>query len=433
MDARTAQALIRFGLGRRGEEPLPTDPVAWLQAQVEGEDTAAFAGLPTVSDGLTLLREQLRLNLPPGTTLVGPVYQQDVRAQTELLLTTEAPFRERLVWFWANHFTVSTRQPQCYATVGPFVREAIRPYVTGPFLAMLVAVMRHPAMLVYLDNAGSVGPNSTAGKGQKRGLNENLARECLELHTLGVDGGYTQADVTELARVISGWSVDMDRLYPGFLFRPATHEPGGKTLLGRRVPPGEAGGIAALEMLANHPATHRHLAVKLVRHFVADVPPPGAVAAVEGVLRDTGGDLGAASIALLHLPEAWEPLGKVRTPQDYAVAALRALDLPAEATVPPAGMLNGVLTGLGQPVWAAPLPNGWADDAGGWTGPEAAMRRVDWAYSVSGRVGDRDAADVAEAALGPLLTAGTRDALHGAGSRRDALALLLSSPEFQRR
>ena len=433
MEIRTAHALIRFGLGRRGEEPLPTDPVAWLQAQVEGDDAAVFTGLPSVSDGLTLLREQQRLNLPPGITLVGPVYQQDVRAQTELLLTTDAPYRERLVWFWANHFTVSTRQAQCYATVGPFVREAIRPYVTGPFFAMLAAVMRHPSMLMYLDNNVSVGPNSVAGKGQKRGLNENLARECLELHTLGVDGGYTQADVTELARVISGWSVDLDRLYPGFLFRPTTHEPGGKKLLGRRIPPGEAGGIAALEMLANHPATHRHLATKLVRHFVADIPPPGAVAVIEGVLRDTGGDLGAASIALLHLPETWEPLSKVRSPQDYAVAALRALDLPAEATVPPAGVLNGVLAGLGQPVWAAPLPNGWADDAGGWTGPEASMRRVDWAYVVAGRAGDRDAAGVADAALGPLLTKGTRDAVHGAGSRRDALALLLSSPEFQRR
>ena len=437
MDLHTAQALIRFGLGRRGEEPLPSDPVAWLQAQVEGEDTAVFAGLPTAADGLTLLREQQRLILPPGTSLVGPVYQQDVRAQTELLLTTDAPFRERLVWFWANHFTVSTRQAQCSATVGPFVREAIRPYVTGPFFGMLIAVMQHPAMLMYLDNNVSVGPDSTVGRRQKRGLNENLARECLELHTLGVDGGYTQADVTELARVISGWSVDLERLSPGFLFRPDTHEPGGKVLLDRRIPPGEAGGMAALELLANHPATHRHLATKLVRHFVADAPPPGAVAVIEGVLRDTGGDLGAAAIALLHLPEAWAPLGKVRSPQDYAVAVLRALNLPAEKLVvqgaPPVGPLSGVLTGLGQPVWAALLPNGWADDAAGWTGPEASMRRVDWAYSIAGRAGDRDAADVAEAALGPLLEARTRDALHGAGSRRDALALLLSSPEFQRR
>ena len=433
MDTATAQAMIRFGLGRRGNEPLPADPVAWLQAQLEGDDAAAFPGLPTAADGLTLLREQQRLTLPPGTTLVGPVYQQDLRAQTELLLTTDAPFRERLVWFWANHFTVSTRQAKCYATVGPFVREAIRPYVTGPFFGMLAAVMRHPAMLMYLDNHVSVGPNSTAGRARGRGLNENLARECLELHTLGVDGGYAQADVTALAQVISGWSVDLERLYPGFLFRPATHEPGGKTLLGHRIPPGEAGGIAALEMLAQHPATHRHLATKLVRHFVADTPPPRAVAVIEAALRDTGGDLGAAATALTGLPEAWAPLGKVRSPQDYVVAVLRAMDLPLDKGGAPGGIVSGALGTLGQPVWAAPLPNGWADDAAGWAGPEAAMRRVDWAYGVAGRAGDRDAGAVAEAALGPLLAERTRDALHGAGSRRDALALLLCSPEFQRR
>ena len=430
MDLNTAQALIRFGLGRRGEEPLPTDPVAWLQAQVEADDTALSGqGLPTSADGLTVLREQNRLPLPPGTSLVGPVFQMDAKAQTELLLTTDAPFRERLVWFWANHFTVSVRQGQTNAVVGPFVREAIRPYVNGPFFGMLLAVMRHPAMLMYLDNIGSAGPDSPVGKAQHRGLNENLARECLELHTLGVDGGYTQADVTEFAKVLSGWSIDMERLYPGFLFRPATHEPGAKTVIGHRIPPGEAGGVVALEMLAHHPATYRHLATRLVRHFVADAPSPAAVAAIEGVLHDTDGDLGAASIALLHLPDAWTPLTKLRTPLDFSVAALRALDLPADKQVP----LGGVLGTLGQPLWTAPLPNGWSDAATDWAGPEAAMRRIDWIYGVAARAGDRDPVAIADAALGPLLAPRTRDALHGAGSRRDALTLLLSSPEFQRR
>lgn len=429
MDALTAQALIRFGLGRRGEEPLPTDPVAWLRAQVEADDAPFPANLPTSADGLTILREQNRLQLPRGASIVGPVFQQDVKAQTERLLSTDAPFRERLVWFWANHFTVSTREGSVYAVAGPFVREAIRPYVTGPFFAMLLAVMRHPAMLLYLNNAESVGPNSVVGQRQKRGLNENLARECLELHTLGVDGGYTQADVTEFARVISGWSVDMDRLYPGFLFRPGTHEPGAKTVLGHRIPPGEAGGVVALEMLAHHPATYRHLATRLARHFVSDTPSSEAIAAVEGVLHDTNGDLGAASLALLHLPEAWTPLTKLRMPQDFAVATLRALDLPEDKQ--PA--LQGVFGSLGQPLWMAPLPNGWADGPNDWSGPEAAVRRIDWAYSVAARAGDRDPVAVADAALGPLLAPGTRDALHTAGSRRDGLTLLLSSPEFQRR
>ncbi len=435
MDAQTAHALIRFGLGRRGEEAVPTDPVAWLTQQVEAPDPAPFdARLPTTADGLTVAREQFKLALPPGASLIKPLFEQDVLAQTGQLLTTAAPFRERLVWFWANHFTVSTRQGGTQAVVGPYIREAIRPNVTGPFFGMLLAVMRHPAMLMYLDNNNSFGPNSTAGRAQKRGLNENLARECLELHTVSPAAGYTQGDVTEFARVLTGWSIDYQRLFPGWLFRPGAHEPGMKTAMGRHFAEGEAGGIAALQFLASHPATHRHLATKLVRHFVSDTPAPDAVRTIEGVLRDTDGDLGAASIALVHLHDAWTPLTKLRAPQDYAVAALRALDLPADKQPP----LEGVLSNLGQPLWTAPLPNGWPDQAADWAAPEAMMRRIDWAYGVAahaagGGAGDRDPAAVADAALGPLLTPRTRDGMRGAGSRRDALTLLFTSPEFQRR
>ena len=430
MDTLTAQATIRFGLGRRGEEPLPADPIAWLQAQVEADDPAKFdARLPTTADGLTVLREQFKLNLPGKDSPVKPLYALDVAAQTEQLLTTAAPFRERLVWFWANHFTVSIRGGGTDATVGPYIREAIRPNVTGPFFAMLLAVMRHPAMLMYLDNNSSVGPNSTVAKNQHRGLNENLARECLELHTLSPASGYTQTDVTEFAKILTGWSVELQRLFPGYQFREATHEPGVKTLMGRHFPPGEPGGMAALEFLANHPATHRHLATKMVRHFVADDPPEAAVRTIEGVLRDTGGDLGAASIALIHLDEAWTPLAKLRSPLDFSVATLRALDLPPDKQVP----LAGVLGNLGQPLWTAPLPNGWSDLATDWAAPEAMMRRVDWTYSVASRAGDRDPQAVAEAALGPLLRPRTAEAMKHAGSRRDALTLLLTSPEFQRR
>ena len=430
MDTQTAQALIRFGLGRRGSEPLPTDPVAWLQKQLEGDDPATYeTKLPTTADGLTIMREEFKLNLPPGASLIKPLFQEDAAAQTKQLITTDAPFRERLVWFWANHFTVSTRQGGTDAVVGPYIREAIRPNVTGPFYAMLVAVMRHPAMLLYLDNTNSFGPNSIAGRNQHRGLNENLARECLELHTLSPAGGYTQQDVTSFAAILTGWSVDLQRLYPGYLFREGAHEPGSKTLLGRTFPPGEAGGFAALEFLANHPATHRHIATQLVTHFVADDPPPEAIRTIEGVLRDTGGDLGAASAALVTLEAAWTPLTKVRSPLDYTVATLRALDLPADKQVP----LPPVLGSLGQPLWTAPLPNGWPDTASDWAAPEAMVRRFDWTYSVAAHAGDTDPAAMADAAMGPLLRPATLAAMHGAGSRRDAITLLLSSPEFQRR
>jgi uncharacterized protein (DUF1800 family) len=284
-------------------------------------------------------------------------------------------------------------------------------------------------MLMYLDNNNSFGPDSTIGKNQHRGLNENLARECLELHTVSPASGYTQADVTEFAKIITGWSVELNRLVPGFVFREAAHEPGGKTLMGRKFPQGEAGGIAALEFLANHPATHKHLATQLVRHFVADDPPPDAVRTIEGVLRDTNGDLGAASTALLHLEAAWQPLTKLRTPLDFSVATLRALDLPADRVVP----LQGVLGSLGMPLWTAPLPNGWSDVATDWAAPEAMMRRVDWTYSIAGHSADRDPLEIADASLGALLRPRTLEAMRRAGSRRDALTLLLTSPEFQRR
>jgi uncharacterized protein (DUF1800 family) len=344
-------------------------------------------------------------------------------------IATQTPFRERLVWFWTNHFTVSLRRGQCAALAGAFVQEAIRPHVTGRFQDMLLAVMRHPAMLLYLDNAGSVGPGSVGGLRSHRGLNENLARECMELHTVSPAAGYSQADVTAFARILTGWSIELNDDSPGFMFRPRVHEPGEQTLMGRGFPDGEEGGVEALRFLANHPATHRFLATKLVCHFVADDPPQGAVRRIEGILRDTRGDLGAATAGLVGLEEAWRPGTKVRTPLDLVVASFRALEVPAD---PPPPFL-AILAGLGQPLWTAPAPNGWSDLAADWTGPEAMMRRIDWAFAVSGRLGDHDPAAIAEASLGPLRQPATQEAMAHAGSRREALTLLLTSPEFQRR
>ena len=187
--------------------------------------------------------------------------------------------------------------------------------------------------------------------------------------------------------------------------------------------------MAALAFLAGHPATHRHLAAKLVRHFVADAAPPDAVRRVEGKLRDTGGDLGAAAAALVGEPACWRPLAKLRAPQDYVLAALRAADLPVDKR--PDGA--AVMRALGQPLFGAPFPIGWPDQAADWAGPELMMRRVDWAYGFAGRGAALDAAMIAEASLGPLLSADTAGQIKGAGSRRDGLTLLFTSPEFQRR
>jgi uncharacterized protein (DUF1800 family) len=290
----------------------------------------------------------------------------------------------------------------------------------------------------------SVGPNSQFGQRQRAraeaepgmmmgamrgGLNENLAREILELHTVSPAAGYSQDDVTEFARVLTGWTAGNPGPSP-FLFRAATHEPGPKTVLGRSFPEGEAGGIAALEFLATHPATYRHLATKLVRHFVADEPPQAAVARIEAVLANSGGDLGQAARALVALQEAWaRPLAKLRTPSDFVLAALRATDSPM---APPARV--GAMFTLGQPLFAAPAPNGWPDTASAWTAPEALLRRIEWATQLANRLpSPPDPRALLEATLGEAADAPLVAAVRGAPTVRDGIMLVLASPTFQRR
>jgi uncharacterized protein (DUF1800 family) len=433
MDTRTAQALVRFGLGRKGAEALPSDPPAWLASQLEGPDPALSVPGASTADGLLAIREQRERaraqNLganPPIRTL----FRAEQAKYVNNLLGTDAPFRERLVTFWANHFTVSLKRGEVAAVVHAYIREAIRPHVTGRFSDMLLAVISHPAMLIYLDNAASVGPDSFIGVKTRRGLNENLARECLELHTVTPASGYTQADVTAFANVLTGWSVEIPKDPVGFVYRHFTHEPGTQTVMGQTFPGGEDGAVAALAWLAGHPSTQHNLATKLVRHFVSDTPPPGAVQRIEAVLRSSRGDLKAASLELTRLPEAWQPLTKLRSPADYIVAVMRAVNLPPEKRPLEVPQL---MAGLGQPLLSAPLPNGWPDTAADWAGSEAMMRRIDWAYGFSTRAETMDPEQVATATLGPLLTASTLEQIRRAGSRRDAFTLLFASPEFQRR
>ena len=429
MDIFAAQAIVRFGLGRRGAEPVPSNPASWLLDQLSQPDPASFADPPTTANGLAALREDRATKPPPGKSHSRKLFLAQAADQLSNAVMTLAPFRERLVWFWTNHFVISRRRHACTPVAAAFVEEAIRPHVTGRFGDMLLAVMRHPAMLLYLDNATSFGPDSPLGQKAHRGLNENLARECMELHTVSPLAGYTQADVTAVANILTGWSVDLKTEPFGFRYRPAAHEPGVQTVLQQPFPADELGGVAALAFLADHPATHRFLATKLVRHFVADDPPPAAVQAIEAVLRDTSGDLGAAAAALVKLDAAWTPNTKLRTPMEYFIASIRALDIPPDQ-IP---NMVGILDGLGQPLWNAPAPNGWPDRAADWAAPEAMLRRIDWASGFAGRIGNRDVAEVSDMTLGPLLRPETRDAIHRAGSRREATALLLTSPEFQRR
>ena len=427
MDQRVAIAWTRFGLGPRGTEAPPDDVLSWLDSQITAIDPGPPG--PTTPECLLALASDQTLKPPPGQRLVGPLMRAEIDAALSWRLATPLPYRERLVAFWSNHFAISLRAGAPSAVAGAFVREAIRPYVTGRFRDMLLAVMRHPAMLMYLNNAQSVGPHSLAGQRRGLGLNENLARECLELHTLSPAAGYTQQDVTSFAAILTGWSVQVRQEPRGFVFRPNIHEPGSKALMGHTYPEGEIGGVQALDWLASHPATHRHLAQKLARHFIADAPPPEAVRQIEARLRDSKGNLGAAALLIPRLQAAWAPGAKLRSPQDFAIAALRLLDLPPDNRPP----LQGLMAGLGQPLWNPPLPNGWPDDAASWAGPEAMLRRIDWCYALAGRAPQADPAALGESALGPLLRPDTMDAIAHAGSRREALALLLASAEFQRR
>ena len=449
MDEAKFIAATRFGFGPGPQDGQGGDARGWLKAQLQGPDpglaSGAFTGLPTGQQAVDALRADAMARktlkeqgLPEKGNFQSQaraLYEQDAAAQLNFAATTPAPFRERLVWFWANHFSVSAQQNQAAPLIGPMLREAIRPHVTGNFAGMVQAAERHPAMLRYLDNDVSIGPDSRAGQRPGRGLNENLGRECMELHTVGLAAGYTQADVTAMANILTGWSIapsDKGSDSTGFLCRPFAHEPGPQTVMGQTFDGGEQAGIDALNFLATYPTTYNLLAKKLVTHFVADNPPPGAVARISGVLRDTEGDLGAASAALVDLPRAWTPGQKLKTPFDYVVSTMRAAPPPPDQ---PAPKLLAILSGLGQPVWGAPLPNGWPDAAAPWAGSDSVTSRIDWAYTYAARFTDTGPApmDVAHAALGPLLRTATLAAMQSAGSRREALTLFLTAPEFQRR
>ena len=450
MDRINAQAFIRFGLGAGANDKPDSDPRGALKAQLQGPDpgqaAGAFERLPTGLDGMDavkadeLAREAfVRAGKPAGQK---PAYQSrtmylaDCNAQMGWATATNASFRERLVWFYANHFSVSIYQGQTASLMGPFIREAIRPFVNGNFTNMVLAAESHPAMLRYLDNEHSMGPNSVAGLKTGKGLNENLGRECMELHTVGLGAGYTQTDVTNMAKILTGWSDASSKeggMPTGFKYRPEMHEPGAQTVMGHRFDGGEQAGINALVFLSRYHTTYQMLAKKLVTHFVSDNPAPDDVARVATAMMDTEGDLAAAAAAVVDLDSAWQPLGKLKTPQEFIISTLRA--------APPADgkpvEYAGIASALGQPFWGAPLPNGWSDQAANWDGGDAILTRVDWAYTYAGRV-DHGAngpqpQQVADSALGDLLRPATASAIANAGSRREALTLLFAAPEFQRR
>lgn len=454
-------AANRFGLGARpGTLAQVDDPRAWLLAQLDAP-ALPRATLPTSTDYLRQEYDYLRDRRAArnredggrGGAATGfrqrfaPLQLGELGWRYRQAVATEQDFIERLVRFWSNHFAVSADKRTAALYAAPMEREAIRPHVTGTFADLLLAVEQHPAMLRYLDNVRSVGEQSRLAQRRRRrmddeaprraGLNENLAREILELHTLGVDGGYAQDDVRELARAITGWSVALPRDLDAdatttFRFRANAHEAGTRRVLGNRyATQGEAQGRAILRDLAAHPATARHVCGKLARHFVSDTPPRALVERMASAWARSGGALRAVYAAMIGSPEAWaEGARKLKTPDDFVVSALRSTaTLPAEQP----RALVGLLGRLGQPPFTPRSPAGFADDAAEWSGADAVWKRIQAAQTLAetatGTAPDplRTAGEV----FGTHLDAGTALALRRAESPREGLALLFASPAFQ--
>ncbi|MCB1380606.1 MAG: DUF1800 domain-containing protein [Alphaproteobacteria bacterium] len=368
-------------------------------------------------------------------------FVSDVHKRVIWAVTTPLPFVDRLLAYWSNHFTVSARQSPIGVITGPYEVEALQPHIGGRFADLLKAAVKHPAMLLYLNQSNSIGPNSPAGRRRNRGLNENLAREILELHTLGVNGGYTQADVTEFARLMTGWTVE--RKTGLAVFRRNQAEPGSKTLLGRKFGGGPAASgdfDAALDFLAEHPSTAKHVATRIVRHFIADDPAPDAIADVAQAFSRSGGDLLAVYRALASLPEARVRTGaKARTDRDFLIAALRAIALPKvrldTSGDPPkgVGLTVGALRLLQQPYWNALSPAGWPEEAGEWLSPAGLAGRLQIIPRLVRTSTLRTPDELIDRALGSVVSERTSRIVQAASNRDEAMALVLASPEFNRR
>jgi uncharacterized protein (DUF1800 family) len=456
-DLNAAIALTRFGLGAKAGEIVAArgDPQGYLLSQIRAGGADQPAGRTATSaerlNELLVYRQDRQAGKQAGQAKSDPSKMAahllrdeaggDFLARLRLGASTDAGFRERWTLFWTNHFTVSANKLATAALVGPFEEEAIRPRVFGRFEDLLVASSSHPGMLIYLDQAGSIGPNSQAAQvlaeqGKKRGLNENLAREIMELHTVGVEAGYAQADVTEFARAMTGWSVGgepdpVDRR-GGFLFRERAHEPGTRTIMGRRyAEDGRNQALAAMRDLAANPHTAHHLAVKVARHFVADDPPPALVARLERAWLQTGGHLGEMAKTLVTSPDAWSAAAlKFKTPYEFILSSWRAADF-----VPSDGMTAAqTLAAMGQKAFSAPSPKGWPDEAQVWCAPDAVVKRMVWSEAFAAEAAaQRDPRQLAVSALGSRLTPLVAATIARAETRAEGLSILLMSPEFQRR
>jgi uncharacterized protein (DUF1800 family) len=473
MDA-AIRALNRFGLGaRRDERRKIADPRGWLRAQLDAgapvvaaPEGASPGAIGDALRGLRMLAQGSEQERRAARQRLVEIGATEVRTALTERVSTDRPFVERLVAFWSNHLCVSIGgKAQVAPLAGAYERDVIRPHVLGRFEDMVLASAKHPAMLVYLDNFQSIGPNSrgarTAGQragGQRRGLNENYARELLELHTLGVNGGYTQRDVQELAKILTGWTIiglggPADRLVQqlgplrlgarrgegeearpgtpiGFVFQDLLHEPGHKVVMNEKyAEDGVTEGERVIRTLCRHSSTALFVATKLVTHFVGDEPPLAAVDRVARVFRSSDGDLKAVARALVEDPDAWrEDTRKFRTPQDWLVAVMRGFGV--RDTRPDTVNL---MRQLRQPFWSPQSPKGFGDTMQEWADPDSLLNRAELARTISklpgiGRLDPRSLLELVDAPSGdPVHTLLADNSIPAA----DRIALAIAGPAFQ--
>ncbi|KZY41148.1 hypothetical protein A3731_12320 [Roseovarius sp. HI0049] len=454
------RAAIRFGCGL-SPRIAPPDSAEAMLAQLVGRDRAAeafpvpgfqaavahYVAIRAARKALKAARTEAEQaeRLETRKKVTRDMSRDGSRWFASMMLRralTEDGFRERLVAFWSDHFTAFERGGPLRFSHVSYTEEAIRPHVAGRFADLLRASATHPVMLRYLDQARSAGPNSRAAQKNEKigGLNENLAREMLELHTLGVDGPYTQADVRQLAELLTGLSY---RMKTGFQFRPGLAEPGAETVLsvdygGKKARLEDI--YAAFDDLARHPATARHIARKLAVHFISDRPDAGLVDAMAARFAETDGDLMQVYAAMLDHPAAWaDQPGNIKQPVDFVGSGLRALDIvpramPSEKYGQMRRMFFTPLQLMGQD-WGRPAgPDGWTEHDAEWITPQRLSARLIWAMTVPYELRRAlpDPREFVETALGRRVPEEVRFAARAAETRAEGIGLVLASPAFQR-
>lgn len=460
MSFSPALADIRFGCGLSPVHASPPTAEAMLEgvtgpdeaaARYPVEDFATFSTRLVARADLDLQRKKMKDKAQKQelNDRIRALNRDTFRAQRDWAGSTflrwahgPSGFRERLVSFWTDHFTAVGKTVILEYGNASYVESAIRPNISGSFADLLFATTTHPVMMSYLDQLTSAGPNSPAVARNNRvhGLNENLAREVMELHTLGVDGPYTQDDVRQLAELLTGITY---RPRKGLVFVRDWAEPGAETVLGHTYSEDASLDTVrdALTGLATHPATARHIARKLAVHFVSDTPDPDLVAHVEARFNATGGDLAQVYAALLEHPAAWDPaLANVKPAFDFMGSAFRALAIPEEPMTTMTFPLFRTrffapLAFMGQP-WLSPSgPNGWPEEDSAWVNPQSVSARLRWAIAIPQHVCPDlpDPRVFVDSALGPFVTEPVRFAAGAAESRSEAIGLVLCAPAFQRR